>query len=97
MDYISETKKLALKWVYKLEWGLNFDTVVCREIWEKILTEDNKNPLYWSEAECEEFIYSLICQLPRLPEEKKIPGPYYLPVNKKKALTPLEGKDFPTL
>jgi hypothetical protein len=84
MDYISETKKLARKWVYKLEWGLDPDKLFCPEAWDAILTEDNKNPLYWSEAECEEFLYCLV-------------GLPYIPSHKKKALTPLEGKDFPTL
>ena len=60
MDYISETKKLARKWVYKLEWDLNLDDLLCPEAWDSILTEDNKNPLYWSDRECEEFLYCLM-------------------------------------
>lgn len=60
MEYISETKKLARKWVYKLEWDLDPEKLLCPEVWDAILTEENKNPLKWSEQECEEFLEALI-------------------------------------
>lgn len=62
MDYISEAQKLARKWVYKIEWGIDPDQLTSTEEWDAVLNEQCKNPFHWSDSECNEFLYTLIFQ-----------------------------------
>lgn len=69
---MTKARTLALQWVWRIQFNLNFE-----ELWMltpatvrtliDLLREENKDPMQWSEEECEEFVLALSQEAPALP------------------------------
>jgi len=60
---ITPARRLAVEWVWKLEFGVfrSKDTGATHILARyQQLTSENKNPMAWTEKECEEFLSKLL-------------------------------------
>jgi len=59
---ISVPRKLAIKWVFRLEFDLEVETLSLPTFYRLLnaLEEQSKNPMDWRENECQSFVMDLI-------------------------------------
>lgn len=61
-------RRLAILWVFNIEFNLNPDTMhpdAYKSLLD-LLTKQEKNPMYWTIQECDEFLSSIIIPPPSL-------------------------------
>lgn len=72
--HISTPRRLAIRWVFCIEFDIDPDTIhptAYSRLLEK-LDEEAKNPMEWTEQECQQFVVDLVQSKPETGFQKLV-------------------------